>query len=261
MRFAEESYFMLTQERQKRIYDVVRARRSALVTELSEHLGISLSTVRRDLSEMEERGLLRRVHGGAVLMEEENEPPALLRADQNATAKQRIAEAAAKLVHDGETIILTAGSTVDAIVPHLVERRDLTVITNVINIAYRLAAYPHISVIVLGGWLRHSEFSLLGHLTHQALQDLHAHKIFHSTFGFDLNYGLMGMYVQEVETDRVLINAAAQLIVVADKSKFTHVGQVRIVPTARIHTFVTEFDTPEEHLAVLREQGVKLVLA
>lgn len=255
---------MLSQERQQQIVDLIRVRRSVQVTELSEALNTSVSTIRRDLLEIEEQGLIQRVHGGAILRapaQEENEPAALLRADQNAEAKQRIARAAANMVNDGDTIILTAGSTVDAMIPYLTDKRNLTVITNVINIAYRLTAYPHIAVIVLGGWLRHSEFSLLGHLTQQAIKDLYAQKIFHGTFGFDLEYGLTGMVMQEVETDRLLINAAEQLIVVADKSKFTHSGQVRIVPTSQIHTFVTEADAPESTIAALQAHGIRVLLA
>jgi DeoR/GlpR family transcriptional regulator of sugar metabolism len=255
---------MLSQERQQRIVDLIRVRKSVQVVELSETLKISLSTVRRDLAEIEELGLIQRVHGGAILRasaQEENEPAAVLRADQNSEAKRAIAEAAAQLVDDGETIILTAGSTVDAMIPFLGERKNLTVITNVINIAYRLTAYPHINVVVLGGWLRHSEFSLLGHLTQQAIKELHAHKIFHGTFGLDAEYGLTGVYMQEVETDRLLIDAADQLIVVADKSKFDHMGQVRIVPSTRIHTLVTDAAAPDRHIKALRAQGIRVLLA
>ncbi len=243
---------------------MIKSRKSILVTELSEQLQISLSTVRRDLSDLETQGVIERVHGGAMLRkpeQDEYEPPALLRADQNALAKQRIAAAAAQLVNDGETIILTAGSTIDAMISHLTEKRGITVITNVINIAYRLTAYPHINVVVLGGWLRHSEFSLLGHFTQQAIKELNAHKIFHGTFGLSATYGLTGLYMQEVETDRLLIDAAEQLIVVADKSKFHHVGQVRTVPTSRIHTLVTDDGAPEGELEEMRSQGVRVILA
>jgi DeoR/GlpR family transcriptional regulator of sugar metabolism len=252
---------MLSQQRQDQIYSLIKQRKSALVTELSEALGISMSTVRRDLTELEERGLVQRVHGGAILIQAEGEPPVMLRADQNAEAKTRIAAAAAALVHDGDTIILTSGSTVMAMLPFLVARQNLTIITNVINVAYRLASYPHISVVVLGGWLRHSEFSLLGHLTQESLKDLYASRIFHGTFGLDPGYGLTGTYVQEVETDRYLINAAAQLIVLADASKFEHIGPIRLVPIDRIHTLITEPGAPGAILAQLESRGVRVVLA
>lgn len=252
---------MLSQDRQKRIYDLIKKRKSALVTELSEQLGTSLSTVRRDLTEMEERGLVQRVHGGAILVEDNDEPPVLLRGDQNTEAKHRIGEAAARLVQDGDTIILTAGTTVEAMLTHLAAKRNLTVITNVVNIAYKLAAYPQITVVVLGGWLRHSEFSLLGHLTQEALKDLYATKIFHGTYGLDAAYGLTGTYVQEVETDRFLIDAAAQLVVVADASKFNHAGPIRLVPAERIHILITDERVPSSDLQTLKDQGIDVIVA
>ena len=252
---------MLSLDRQKRILDLMKKRKSALVSDLSDQLGISLSTVRRDLSELEERGIVQRVHGGAVLLEESDEAPVTLRADLHREQKQRIGAQAGELVNDGDTIILTAGSTVEAMLPHLIDKRNLTIITNVINLAYRLSAYPHITVIVLGGWLRHSEFSLLGHITQQSLKDLHANKIFHGTYGLDSSYALTGVYVQEVETDRFLINAAAQLIVLADSSKFNHAGAIRLVPSDNIHTLITDTDAPANAVADLQSVGIQVLLA
>jgi len=252
---------MLSLDRQKRILDLMKKRKSALVSDLSDQLGISLSTVRRDLSELEERGIVQRVHGGAVLLEESDEAPVTLRADLHREQKQRIGAQAGELVNDGDTIILTAGSTVEAMLPHLIDKRNLTIITNVINLAYRLTAYPHITVIVLGGWLRHSEFSLLGHITQQSLKDLHANKIFHGTYGLDSSYALTGVYVQEVETDRFLINAAAQLIVLADSSKFNHAGAIRLVPSDNIHTLITDTDAPANAVADLQSVGIQVLLA
>ncbi len=252
---------MLSLDRQKRILDLMKKRKSALVSDLSDQLGISLSTVRRDLSELEERGIVQRVHGGAVLLEESDEAPVTLRADLHREQKQRIGAQAGELVNDGDTIILTAGSTVEAMLPHLIDKRNLTIITNVINLAYRLTAYPHITVIVLGGWLRHSEFSLLGHITQQSLKDLHANKIFHGTYGLDSSYALTGVYVQEVETDRFLINAAAQLIVLADSSKFNHAGAIRLVPSDNIHTLITDTDAPANAVADLQSAGIQVLLA
>ncbi|MEO8394264.1 MAG: DeoR/GlpR transcriptional regulator, partial [Chloroflexota bacterium] len=134
------------------------------------------------------------------------------------------------------------------------------VITNVVNIAYTLASFPHIMVIVLGGLLRHSEFSLLGHLTQESLKNLFASKIFHSTYGLDPKYGLTGTALQEVETDRYLINAAAQLIVVSDSSKFSQVGTIRLVPTERIHILITDSGASQDYLTQIERQGVRVIM-
>jgi len=251
---------MLSQERQKRIYEVIKQYKSASVTDLSAQFGISFSTVRRDLLEMEERGLVQRVHGGAILVDDNREPPRLQRRNQNVEAKERIGAAAARLVENGDIVILGASTTVEAMIPHLAEKHNLTIITNMVNIAYKLALYPHIMVIVLGGWLRHSEFSLQGHLTQESLKDLHANKVFHGTYGLDPDYGLTSILLQEVETDRSLIDAAEQLIVVADSSKFSQVGPIRLVPMARIHTLITDSGAPRNYLAKMERQGVQVIV-
>jgi DeoR/GlpR family transcriptional regulator of sugar metabolism len=143
--------------------------------------------------------------------------------------------------------------------PYLSAKTDLTVITNVITVAHELAQHPQITVIVLGGWLRHSEFSLLGHLTVESLRDLRASKIFHGTYGLDMAHGLTGTNMQEVETDRRLIGAAAELIVLADSSKFRQVGPIRLAPLERISTLITDSAAPEAQLNVLRERGIKVI--
>ncbi len=250
---------MLSQERQKRIYERIKRYNSATVIDLSTQLQISLSTVRRDLSEMEAQGLVLRVHGGAILFEDNRESPGLQRRDQNLEAKKRIGAAAAQLVHEGDTIILSASTTVETMIPHLVQKHSLTVITNSVSIAYKLAAHPHISVIVLGGWLRYSEFSLLGQITQNSLTDLIASKIFHSAYGLDPDYGLTGMTLQEVETDRALIKAAPQLIVAADSSKFSQIGTIRLVPTARIHTLITDSGAKQADLEKFEQQSVRVI--
>lgn len=250
---------MLSQQRQKLILDYLKTHKSAQVQQLSDILGISLSTVRRDLSDMEEFGSVRRVHGGAMLAQEVPESPILLRSDKYADEKRRIGEAAGRMVSDGETIIITGGTTAEMMLPSLAEKANLTVVTNALNIAWKLAQHTHINVVVLGGYLRHSEYTLLGHLTIQALQDIHVSKIFHGIYGLDPENGLSGTYIQEVQTDREIINAAEQLIVMADASKFGRTGAVRLVPMDQVSTLITDTGAPEDELAVLREKGITVV--
>jgi DeoR family transcriptional regulator of aga operon len=252
---------MLSVRRQKLLLDYINAHQSAQITELSDVFAVSLSTVRRDLRDLEANGLVRRVHGGAVLVEDRRESPFEQRAVQQADAKQRIGQQAANLVRDGNTIIMTGGTTAAAMVPHLAQKVDLTIITNAINLACDLVAYPNIAVVVLGGWLRHSESSLLGHLTTQALQDLHADTIFYGTYGIDVDHGLSGMYVQEVQTDRALIAAASEVVVLADHSKFMRNGAVRVAPIERVMTVVTDEDLPDSTRRALEKQNIRVFLA
>jgi DeoR family transcriptional regulator of aga operon len=164
-------------------------------------------------------------------------------------------------VHDGETIIITGGTTTEAMVPFLATKSNLTVITNAVNIAYRLGSYPQIAVIVLGGWLQHAESYLLGHLTEQALQDLQAAKLLHSVHGLDPEHGLTGTTLQSVETDRTIIAHAGELVILADHAKFGLIGPVRMGPVNAASTIVTDRDAPREMVETLRKQGIVVLEA
>ncbi|MDB5059947.1 MAG: hypothetical protein JWO59_3419 [Chloroflexi bacterium] len=255
---------MLAEQRQKQFLTYITERRSAQVSELSIRFGVSNSTVRRDLQELEERELVRRVHGGALLLTERSLPQEAeigQRGPHRAEVKQRIAQAAAALVRDGSTIIVTGGTTTEAMIPYLADKVGLTVITNGLNIANRLVPYSAIDVAILGGWLRHAELTMLGHLTTQALQDLRADQIFYGIFGIDMDQGLTGTYIREVQTDRTLIAAARELVVLADSSKFSQSGPARVLPIDAISTLVTDVDAPAESLQTLRDRGVTVVQA
>lgn len=253
---------VLAEQRQKQLLTYLAERQSAQVSELSSAFGVSMSTVRRDLQEMEDRELVRRVHGGALVSAARlprQEAEMVQRAPQHVEVKQRIGAAAAGLVRDGSTIIISGGTTTEAMVPYLAARSGLTVITNALNVANRLVAQPAIDVVVLGGWLRHSEQTLLGHLTTQALQDLRADQIFFGIFGLDMAHGLTGTYIREVQTDRTLIATARELVVVADSSKFHQSGPARVLPIEAVSTLVTDRDAPPNAVQELRARGITVV--
>jgi len=251
---------MLAEERRRRLLGHISDHGIAQIGELCQTLHVSEATVRRDLNRLEEEGIVRRVHGGAALKQSQNdEPPAIQRAADFPAFKQLIGRAAAELVNDGETIVVTSGTTTEAMAPHLAAKSGLTVITNAINIAYQLSRFPHIAVIVPGGSLRHSEMSLLGHLTEDALSDLRADKIFHGTFGIDPDEGLTGTYLMEVQTDRRLMEVAGEVIILADHTKFAQKGPVRLAPINLISTVITDSRAPEEALTSLRARGIRVI--
>lgn len=250
---------MLSQQRQNKILEYIRLHKSAQVNQLSDEFGISPSTVRRDLREMEVNGLVNRVHGGAVLIENELEMPIHLRGVEHSIEKQRIGRAAAELVEDGETIIITSGSTTEAMLPYLTGKQNLTVITNAVHIAYRLGQNPDMDIIVLGGWLRQTEYTLLGHLTLQCLQDLQASKVFHGVYGISPKHGLTGTYLPEVQTDRAIFAAAGEVIILADSSKFEQVGPVRLANIEDISTVVTDHQVNTEAVRQLRDRGINVI--
>jgi DeoR/GlpR family transcriptional regulator of sugar metabolism len=254
---------MLSIQRQQNILDYIAEKESVQVKELGEVFNVSLATVRRDLALMEEQGKIKRVHGGAVYVgaDNETEPPVQHRKRHYSKLKDRIGKEAANLVHDGETIIIASGTTAETMVPYLAGKENLTVITNAINVAYALASYPNINVIVLGGWLRHSEFSLLGNLTEHALQKLNADKVFYGVFGIDAEQGLTGAFLQEVQTDNAIISIARELIVVADHTKFDQVGPIKFASLDSVSTLITDRDAPADQLAQIEAMGITVIRA
>lgn len=257
---------MLNAERRQQIVAYIEEQHGATVAHLSERFGVSEATARRDLAQLSRRGLIERAHGGAVPRRPREaqgfpEPPILQRASVMAEEKRRIGRAAARYVQDGDTILIAGGTTTAQMVPHLVERTGLTVITNNLNIASLLAPYPPITVILLGGMLRHSELSLLGALAEEALEDLRADKLFIGSPAIHPDYGLSADDLAEVQTDRAVMAAAREITVLADQTKFGRIATVRVAPITRVRRIVTDTGIAADHLASFREQGIDVELA
>lgn len=250
---------MLSSDRQRRLLQHLRQRGSGNVTELADALGVSASTVRRDLHEMNERGLLTRVHGGASVLDSDLEPVLSSRETEHAEQKRRIGEAAAGKVSPGSTILITGGTTTEAMLPYLSGIENLTVLTNGLNIVYQLARYPDIAVVVLGGVLRHEEMSLLGPIAEQVLLEFHVDTVFSGAFGIDAHAGLSGINVAEAGTDRRMLQSAQSLVVLVDSSKFNRRGPVRLAASDQISCLITDVDAPADALTALRAKGVDVI--
>ncbi|MCJ7661136.1 MAG: DeoR/GlpR family DNA-binding transcription regulator, partial [Anaerolineales bacterium] len=169
----------LKEERQGRIRVMVEEHGRVFVPELSVYFKVSEATIRRDLEKLDGQGWVKRTHGGAVRVERAvKEPPMLQRIDERQDEKQRIGQAAAALVKDGETIFLGSGTTVLEIARHFPEDLILTVITNSLPVVNELAERSGIEMIVIGGMLRQSELSMVGHIAEQAVREFRADRVF-----------------------------------------------------------------------------------
>lgn len=253
---------MLREERKRKISQFIKENKKATVAELSKLFGVSESTIRRDLEELDEQGVIQRAHGGAVVVERAApEPPIIQRMAENEEEKRRIGRAAAELVRDGETIFLGSGTTTMEVARNLVDRNNLTVITNALNIANLFAGKSNITVIVVGGLLRHSELSMIGHITEQVLKELHADKVIMGMRAISAQDGLTNDYLPETMTDRAIINLAPEVIVVADHSKFGKVSTALVAPISSIHKIVTDSGAPAEQVEALRQAGVEVIIA
>lgn len=247
---------LLGAKRQRELLNYIRAYGAGSVNEMARLLGVSTSTVRRDLNELQEKGLIERVHGGAAHVADDVEPLRPLREIAFADEKRRIGEAAAAHVADHSTVLILGGTTTEAMLPFLGTVRGLTVLTNSLAVVNRLSQYGDIAIIVLGGLLRREEMSLLGHLTIAGLDEFGIDQVFSGAFGIDPEIGVTGTNLSETQTDRSLASSARELIMLADRSKLTQRGPARLVPTSAISTLICDDGADPEILERFRAAGV-----
>nr|MBC7245609.1 DeoR/GlpR transcriptional regulator [Chloroflexota bacterium] len=253
---------MFNSERKQAMLLLIRERGRATVAELSERFGVSAATVRRDLDALEDEGLILRAHGGAFVAERAlPEPPIIQRMKENEEAKRRIGRAAAELIQDGETIFLGSGTTTFEVARNLAGKKNLTVITNALNIINLLTDQPDVTVIVTGGLLRHSELSIIGHIAEQTLKELRANKVIMGMRAISIEDGLTSDYLPEIMTDRAIIRSAPEVILVADHSKLGKVSTVLVAPVTAVHKIVTDSAAPANVVAELRALGIEVILA
>lgn len=256
------SEFTPTPERQKQILSLLTKQGRLSVTEIVEQFSISEATARRDLESLASQGRAQRVHGGVIALEQAPpELPILQRESEQADEKSLIGRAAAELINDGETIFLGSGTTVLEAAKNLRERKNLTVITNSLPVLNALAGIKEITVVSLGGQLRDSELSFIGHITEQALAELRVDKVIMGTRGVSLEHGLTNDYLQETLTDRAILKIGHEVILVADHSKINRVSTALLAPLSSMGIFVTDPKADKKFLQALKKQNIKVVIA
>jgi DeoR/GlpR family transcriptional regulator of sugar metabolism len=251
---------LLKIERQSRIRKIVEKRGRVTTVELSNQFDVSESTIRRDLEELDDLGWIQRTHGGAVLSERAaKEPPMLQRIEEGRAEKIRIGAAAASLVKEGETIFLGSGTTVLEIAHQLPLDIHLTVITNSLPVVNELAKRPNIDLIVIGGMLRQTELSMVGHIAEQDVREFRADKVFMGMRAIDARHGFTNDYFPETMTDRAILSIAPQVVVVADHTKFGKVSSVLVGQISIADVIITDDFIPTESLNELSEIGIKVI--
>ncbi len=226
-----EANFVSGTDRQIQIQQLISRRQRISIAEICEKFSISEATARRDLEALALDGKIQRVHGGGIALNQAPaEMPMLLRQREQAEEKIRIGQRAADLVSDGGTVFLGSGTTVLEVARNLRSRQNLTVITNSLPVVNVLAGLENITLICLGGLLRDSELSFIGHLTEQALAEVRADQVIIGTRAINLEQGLTNDYLPETMTDRAILKAGRQVIVVVDHTKFGRVATARLAP-------------------------------
>jgi DeoR family transcriptional regulator of aga operon len=256
------SDFIPTLERQKQILSLLARQGRLSVTEIVEHFSISEATARRDLESLASQRKAQRVHGGIIAVEQAPpELPILERESEQADEKILIGRATAELILDRETIFLGSGTTVLEVARNLRNRSNLTVITNSLPVLNMLAGVKEITIITLGGSLRESELSFIGHITEQALTEVRADKVIMGTRGVSLVHGLTNDYLEETLTDRAIMKIGRELIIVADHTKVNRVSTALLAPLKNVHTIVTDPKVDRKFVQAAKRLGIKVVQA
>lgn len=251
---------MLAVERKARIVEYVRKHRIATIGELANEFSVHDATIRRDLAELEQEGLLKRTHGGATIEEwTNNEASFNERYNSMLEQKMLIGQMAASMVKDGEHIIIDSGTTTLHIAKNLTHHTNLTVITNDINIAAELRDSPGIKVILTGGELYPSSYMLNGMFTEQVLNSLHVHKAFIGIPVLHSKFGLMHPEAQLVPTKQSMINAAEEIIVVADDSKIGKVSLHTVALNDAVHKLITGKNILEHDMDLFANSGIQVI--
>ncbi len=256
------SDFNPTPERQKQILSLLARQGRLRVTEIVEQFSVSEATARRDVEALASQGRAQRVHGGLVILEQAPpELPILERENEQTDEKVLIGLATAGLISDKETVFLGSGTTVLEVARNIRNHKDLTVITNSLPVLNVLTGIKDITVISLGGMLRNSELSYIGHITEQALTEVRADKVILGTRGVSLEHGLTNDYLEETLTDRAILKIGREVIIVADHTKVNRVSTALLAPLESVNTFVTDSNSDKKFLQALKKQGIKVVVA
>ena len=245
-------------QRKNSIFELLTERGNASVSQLAEMFSISEVTIRSDLTEMEQMGLLRRVHGGAVSTKRASYEMSLNeRMDTNKNEKIRIAKACTELIKDGDSLIIDSGTTTQYLARELAERSKLTIVTNALLIAQEFAYNRSANVILLGGNLNLQYQFTFGLNAITQLQNYRADKTIISTDGIGVSHGLTTLHYQELDVMRLMIERSNEVIVVADHSKIGKEGFTYLTDISSIDVLVTDkyFDNSPE-LDTFRKKGI-----
>jgi DeoR/GlpR family transcriptional regulator of sugar metabolism len=249
-------------ERHEKLLDYINKKKKASVRELSKCFNVSTVTIRRDLDELVQRGLVIKTHGGALSLNNNfsTEIPYERKFVQNVEAKKKIGHTAARLVEDNDVIILDAGSTTLEIATQLKPLKNVTVITNDLKIAMTLAHKPGITLMVTGGIQEKAVYTLTGPTAEEFLSKIRANKTFLGADAISLDYGITNRTLQEVSVKKSMMKAADEIILVADHSKLNKKVFAFLCELKDIDKIIIDKIEPKVKEALL-EMGVEVIVA
>lgn len=248
-------------QRHKYILEQLKKESYVKVSDLSEALDVSEVTIRKDLDHLESKKLLVRNHGSASA-------PSSLITDKhidekeklNIDEKRKIAHAANDYLDNNDKIIIASGTTLLTFANQIDNHKHLTVITSSVKVSLTLCYHPNIEVVQLGGTMRKNSVSVIGHYAEHILKTLTCNKLFLGVDGIDLNYGLTTSNMSEAYINKRMIEAADEVVILTDSSKFGQRGFCKICDMSNIHHIITDSNAPMHMVEMIRELGIEVTL-
>ena len=249
-------------ERIHQIYELLRERKRISLDELCENFGVSKNTIRRDIAELEENGLIRKVYGGIVLKEADimSLEPFAAREIRNIDEKKKIAAVAAQEVNDGEVIYIDSGTTTMHLLPHLAEKNFLTIVTASVYALELATRYGNLNVIATGGNLQPPIKALVGPSVLECIRNYNFSKIFLASTGITIEHGATNASPLECEVKRELVQKSCPKYLLVDNSKFDVASLMTYSELTDIDYVVTDKAPPEKYLEYFKQEGINLIL-
>jgi DeoR/GlpR family transcriptional regulator of sugar metabolism len=246
----------------QRVLDLLSTRDGVHVSELADEFSVSEVTIRQDLTQLAQQGLVARVRGGVRALQRGHSELAFdARLRLQADEKRAVARAAAAMVAEGESVALDSSTSAYYLALELRAKRELVVVTNGLLIAAALAGSPGVNVLVTGGMLRLAAMSVVGDLAADVLRSTRIDKGFFGARGLSLERGLMDLNPEEVRLKQEMTAACERVIGVFDRTKWTRTALLSFVPTDRVDAIVTDTGAPAELVEAWRDRGVEVVTA
>ena len=249
---------MLALERRNLILEKLQDEKKVVVSELSQLYGVSEETIRRDLEKLEQDGFATKSYGGAVLNENVGiDMPLNIRSKKNVVAKQKMAEIAASLIHDGDHIMLDASSTDLFIAKAIKNKQRLTVITNSIEIILELSELSGWNIVSTGGNLKEGYLALLGPRAEESMASYYADKSFVSCKGLNYEHGIMDSLELFTSIKRTIMASASRCYLVVDSTKFDKTAFTRAGGIEQVAAVITDAKPDDRWLELFRSKGVE----
>lgn len=246
-------------DRMRSVLSALHEQNTVSLATLAEDLGVSAATLRRDLADLDEQGLLVRTHGGARALDSRSEIPVRLRDTQFRDAKQRIARRAVEMIPSGPYAVAISGGTTSAEVARaLGNRTELTIVTNSLTIALECAARPQLKVIITGGVVRLSSFEAVGSLSENTFKAINVGTAILGTDGITAHGGVTTHDDTEARTNNAMVASAQRVIVVADGSKVGRVTLAKMAELSQISDLITDSNADPVELERIADAGVRV---